>query len=350
MHCSSVKITVIVPCYNEQESLPDFLDETLAVLSSLDVSYELLFIDDGSIDNTPNIILEAVKKNRQLRAIIFSRNFGKEAAITAGLDCATGDAVIIMDADLQHPPDMIPVLIEKWRKHKVEMVVPCNTARESQSFLLKFISRTFYRVFRKITGLRIPNSGSDFRLMDRKVVEAIRLLPERNRFMKAIYAWPGFNVLPLEYTVRPRVFGTTKWSFWKRWNFALDGIFGYSSSLLKIWTYIGAVIASGSLLYAFYLGVEGLIYGSNVVHGVLTVAVLLLFFNGLLLINNGIMGEYIARIYDEVKHRPIYCVKTDTGNGNDKEPDEMNRGRAPVSQQGHPDNDSGKVSPYVDDR
>ncbi|WP_419788224.1 glycosyltransferase family 2 protein [Pseudodesulfovibrio sp.] len=304
----SPEISLIVPCFNEEEALPHFFRKIFSVLEATKLSYELIMMDDGSSDNTPNIIALESGRNPSVKGLVFSRNFGKEAAISAGLEAAKGNAVIIMDSDLQHPPELIPLLIEKWQEG-YDMVIPCNHNRAGQSWLLKLFSRLFYSVIKRLAQIDIPPSGSDFRLMDRKVVDAINSLPERNRFMKGIYAWSGFETLTIPYETRPREYGQAKWNFWKRWNFALDGIFAYSSVPLRIWTYIGFVIALASIMWAFWVGIDALLFGVKVTMGITTTTIMVLFLNGLLMISIGIIGEYVCRIFEEVKQRPIYIIK-----------------------------------------
>lgn len=306
------EISIVVPCYNEEESLPYFLAELRSVMKQTGLSYELLFVDDGSGDNTPNIIALEAGRDAAVRGLIFSRNFGKEAAITAGLHAARGKGVILMDADLQHPPELIPSMLEKWREG-YDMVIPCNANRAGQSWFLKLLSCVFYVIFKKLSQIGIPPSGSDFRLLDRKVVDAINQLPERNRFMKGIYAWPGFSFHTMPYQTRPRAHGSTKWNFWKRWNFALDGIFSYSSLPLRIWTYLGVLIALCSILWAFWIALDALLFGVQVTLGITTTTIMVLFLNGLVMISVGILGEYVGRIFEEVKRRPVYVIKHTIG-------------------------------------
>jgi len=309
-----LSLSVIVPCFNEEESLPHFLQVVIPVLEEMGRPYELLLIDDGSKDNTSNIIVMETQRNAHVRGIVLSRNFGKEAALTAGLDEATGDAVIMMDADLQHPPELLPELVAKWEEG-YDMVVPCNHNRAGQSWLLRLLSRSFYKIITQISSVKLPPSASDFRLMDRTVVNAIKALPERSRFMKGIYAWAGFKTYLMEYQTKPRLYGSPKWNFWSRWNFALDGIFAYSSLPLRIWMYIGVFVALFSLAWAFWIAISAVLYGVNVVVGITTTTILVLFMNGLLMISIGIIGEYVGRIFEEVKQRPIYIVKNRVGKG-----------------------------------
>lgn len=304
-------ISIIVPAYNEQGNIRLFV-ETLSATLQDETEYEILFIDDGSSDETLTVLKEEAEKDSRVKAVSFSRNFGKESAVTCGLQHAGGDAVIIMDADLQHPPDVIPYMLQKWREG-MDMVVPLNLKRVEASPLYKLGAESFYRLISAIGQVNLPVGGSDFRLISRPVVDVICALPERNRFMKAIYMFPGFDVHTFPYEVQQRHSGVSKWNYWKLWNFALDGLFGFSSMPLKIWMYVGFFLSVCSVGHAFYIGVDALINGVHVVKGVTTVAVFLFFLMGLLMMSIGVLGEYVARIYDEVKQRPLYVVKEKIG-------------------------------------
>lgn len=300
-------LSLVIPVYNEAEALPRFIELVEEALKAQENNYEIIFVNDGSSDDSLDILLGYTDRNSVV-VIDLARNFGKEAAVTCGLSYARGDAVIIMDADLQHPVSLIPELLEKWREG-YEMVVPRNVARENESAVYRWLAHTFYRVIHAIGTIDIPPGASDFRLLDRKVVSVICHLPERNRFMKGIYAWPGFSVFYLPYNTEDRYAGTSKWRPWQLWNLALDGIFSFSAAPLRIWTYLGCIIALVAFLWAFKIGVSALIYGIQVVPGVTTVAILVLFTLGLLMVQGGIQGEYIARIFEEVKGRPLYVVR-----------------------------------------
>ncbi len=304
--------SIVVPAFNEEENISAFVASLVLVLQEVDVDYEILFVDDGSQDGTLDVIKKEMKKNGKLRVLQFARNFGKEAAITCGLENAAGDVVIIMDSDLQHPPSVIPYMLDKW-KEGFDMVVPLNLERSSEGLFYKKGSAFFYKLIGALSQVDLPVGGSDFRLIARPVVDVINSLSERNRFMKAIYAFPGFNVHTFPYKVQARHRGQSKWNYWKLWNFALDGLFGFSSMPLKIWMYVGFAISLLSILNGLYIGLDALINGIKVVKGVTTLAVFLFFLMGLMMISLGILGEYVARIYDEVKRRPIYVVQEKKG-------------------------------------
>ncbi|MEW6077414.1 MAG: glycosyltransferase family 2 protein [Thermodesulfobacteriota bacterium] len=306
-------ITVLVPCYNEMNNIPPFLEEIVPVLDTLPVTWEMLFINDGSTDATAAVIAAAHGNDHRIKCLSFSRNFGKEAALTCGLGFAKGRAVLIIDADLQHPPAVIPEMIRLWREEGYDMVVPLNTARTGEGIVKKHLTRLYYRILRIVTQVDILPGGSDFRLIDGKVVAVINQLPERTRFMKGIYAWAGFRVTSFPYLVRTRRLNQSKWKFVRLWNFALDGLFGFSTFPLRLWTYVGFLIAFLSFLRGLMIGVDALLHGIHVARGVTTVAVFLFFLIGLLMVSNGIQGEYLARVYEEVKGRPLYVIASAIG-------------------------------------
>ena len=306
-----IKLAIIVPAYNEESNIEPFISEIVPILEGINVDWGILFIDDGSGDNTLQKIKEINQKDGRIKAVALSRNFGKESAITCGIEQTDSDVVIIMDADLQHPPSIIYEMIRLWRDG-YNMVVPLNQERTGQKSLYKKLATLFYGIMAKANRFEMPIGGSDFRLIDRKCINAIKELKERNRFMKALYAYPGFRVATTTYQVRERKFGSSKWNLFKLWNFALDGILGFSSAPLKIWTYIGLIVAFCSFFYGGYLICNVLINGKEL-PGWTTLATLMLFFNGMLMISIGILGEYVARIFDEVKDRPLYFVKERIG-------------------------------------
>ncbi len=300
-------ISLVVPCYDEEESLPRFLREVVPVLEGAGVSFEILFVDDGSMDRTPELIEEAAQADPRIRGLQLSRNFGKEAALSAGLDHVWGRAVIPMDVDLQDPPSLLPEMIALW-KQGYASVLAVREKRSSDTFFKRTSARLFYKLIRKVSSVNIVENAGDFRLMDRKVVDVVRRMPERNRFMKGMLAWPGFSMATVSYHRQERVASTSKWTYWKLWNFALSGIFGFSSIPLRLWTYLGGLVALGSLIWAFWVGLSALIHGIKVVHGITTTTILVLFMNSLVMIGIGVVGEYIARIFEEVKQRPVYVV------------------------------------------
>ena len=310
-----VELTILVPVLNEEDSIGLFLETITPVLESLGNTYEILFVDDGSRDQTPAIIYGSAKRDPRVNGIILSRNFGKEAALSCGLDHARGEAVIPMDVDMQDPPNLIPLMVERWREGS-DIVLAVRRNRKDDSWFKRNSANAFYSLISKMTSVDIVPNAGDFRLMDRKVIEALKLVRERNRFMKGLMSWPGFMTTKVYYDRPPRAKGTSKWNGWKLWNFALDGIFGFSSIPLRVWTYIGGLIALASFFYAAFIVVRTLLLGVAV-PGYASTITLILFLNGLLMISNGIQGEYIARMFEEVKARPLYLVRERIGRGSE---------------------------------
>ncbi len=301
------RVSLIVPVYNEVGAIEPFINAVEAATSAVDAELEILFVDDGSSDATCDEIAAAAERHAiPIQLLALSRNFGKEAALTAGLDAAAGDAVIPIDVDLQHPPEIIPLFIEEWRRGS-KVVYGRRIERGGESWLRRTMSRIFYRVFNALAQSDIPPDAGDFRLMDRSVVAALSNYRERTRFMKGLFSAVGFKTAHVAYETPARQVGATKWSYWKLWNFALDGIFSFSTVPIRIWTYVGALIASVSLLYALWIVATTLILGLDV-PGYASLITAILFMGGVQLISLGIIGEYIARIFLETKQRPIYTV------------------------------------------
>ncbi|WP_198515204.1 glycosyltransferase family 2 protein [Spiribacter roseus] len=300
-------LSLIVPVLNEAHSLRRFLDETLEVLLPVVPALEVIFIDDGSTDGTLEILRELSSTYPGARYVSFSRNFGKEAALSAGLQHATGDAVVPMDADLQHPPEAVIDFIDVWRHRGVEVVYGIPASKQAETASKTATSSWFYRLFNKISEVDIPASAGDFRLLDRVVVDTINRLPERNRFMKGIYAWAGFRSEAVIYQQRGRLTGTSRFNYWKLWNFALDGFIGFSTWPLRIWTYIGGIIALSAFVYMAIIITKTLIWGIDT-PGYASLMSAVLFFGGMQLLSIGILGEYVARMFSETKRRPLYVV------------------------------------------
>ncbi len=299
-------ISIVAPCYNEAESVDLFTDTVMKIIEDGDYDWELVFVDDGSTDDTGAKLLALADKHPEIRVVAFSRNFGKEAALTAGLDYAKGDAVIVMDVDLQDPPELITAFIAKWRQG-YDVVYGSREDRTSDDYAKRFTAEGFYRVFNKISGVKIPENTGDYRLIDRRVVETIRSLPERSRFMKGLFAWVGYNSVGVSYTRPERAAGTTKFNFWRLWNFALDGFVSFSTAPLRVWSYLGGVVAFFSFLYATIIIFRTLVTGADV-PGYASLLVFILFFGSVQIISVGVLGEYISRLFVEVKRRPIYVV------------------------------------------
>lgn len=302
------KISLIVPCYNEQESIELFV-KTVNDLFVANASYqlELIAINDGSKDLTLFKLLELQKSYAFLKIVDFSRNFGKESALSAGLMYATGDAVVPIDADLQHPPHLVLEMLSLWQEG-YEVVLAKRNDRKTDSKLQRVTAQFFYKIHNKISDTEIPADVGDFRLMDRKVVDALNALTENRRFMKGLFAWVGFKTTTISYDVAPRLMGSSKFKTWQLWNFALEGITSFSTAPLKVWTYAGVLIAGVSLLYAFYIIVKTLVFGSDLA-GYPSIMISILFMGGVQLISIGTLGEYIGRIYVESKNRPSYIVR-----------------------------------------
>ncbi|CAG9165036.1 putative glycosyltransferase [Cupriavidus laharis] len=301
-------LSLVVPFYNEGDALHAFFARVMPILESIPAArFEIVCINDGSADDTLSKLVGIARRDGRVRVIDLTRNFGKEAALTAGIDEAFGDAVIPIDADLQDPPELIPTLVEKWRQG-AEVVLAQRASRASDSRLKRVTAAAYYRVHNCLSDLKIPENVGDFRLMDRVVVNALKQLPERHRFMKGLFAWVGFSTEIVQYEREPRSAGESKFSGWRLWNLALEGITSFSTLPLRSWTYLGCFIAMLAFCYGVYIVVRTIILGVDV-PGYASVLSLLLFFGGVQLIGLGVVGEYIGRIYDESKGRPIYLVK-----------------------------------------
>ncbi|MDJ0577419.1 MAG: glycosyltransferase family 2 protein [Xenococcaceae cyanobacterium MO_234.B1] len=310
-HSPEIEISVVVPLYNEEENIDYLFTRLLSVLDKLETSYEVVCINDGSRDNTLKQLIEYHHQNPNIKVINLSRNFGKEIALTAGIDYARGEAVIPIDADLQDPPELIEELVAKWRQG-YDIVYATRRSRQGETWLKRFTADAFYKTIGKMTKISIPANTGDFRLLDRKVVEALKQIPERTRFMKGLFAWVGYKQTSVMFDREPRAAGTTTWNYWKLWNFAIDGITSFSFVPLKIWSYIGLFISFLSLLYASFLVIRTLILGIDV-PGYASLMVAVLFFGGIQLITLGVIGEYLGRVYEEVKGRPLYFVRESYG-------------------------------------
>ncbi|QTN30477.1 glycosyltransferase family 2 protein [Rhodoferax sp. AJA081-3] len=304
-------MSLVVPAYNESENISQFLNAVKVVLQPTGLSYEIIMVNDGSRDDTLAILVEAVSENAHLRVIDLTRNFGKEAALTAGLDAATGNAVIPMDADLQHPPELIPQLIHHWREG-YDVVLCRRASRNTDHWLQRWFSNFFYKVHNAVSDHAIPPDVGDFRLLDKKVVAALRLLPERRRFMKGIFSWVGFRSTVVEFEANERYAGKSSFSGWKLWNFALEGITSFSTLPLRIWTYVGGLVSIFAIGYAIKVVISTLVSGTDL-PGYPSLFCAILFLGGVQLIGIGVLGEYIGRIYSEVKQRPIYLVRSRFG-------------------------------------
>ncbi len=326
-HSEIPTLSIVAPCYNEAAAIGTFFGRMRETLDQLGVAWEIVCVNDGSRDDTLALLVAEARRDARVKVVDFTRNFGKEAALTAGLETARGRAVVPIDVDLQDPPELIGEMLAKWREG-FDVVYATRIARDSDTFMKRLTARLFYRLYNRLTTVAIPPNAGDFRLMDRRVVEAIKQLPERNRFMKGLFAWPGFRQTEVAYERRPREQGDTKFSYWRLWNFALDGLTSFSTVPLRVWTYLGGIVALLAFLYAAYLVVRTLIYGIDV-PGYASLMVVMLFLGGVQLVSLGILGEYLGRTYDEVKRRPIYLVDRvydfEAGDADSRDIDERRR-------------------------
>lgn len=306
-------LSIVLPAYNEEQNIANTTRVLSALMEEQGIDYELVFISDGSIDRTYEEIEKAAKGNAHVRGARFSRNFGKEAAIFAGLQLSTGDAVVVMDCDLQHPPQVIPQMWEKWQKG-AEIVEGIKADRGKESLGYKLSAGLFYKVMSKLIKIDM-NASSDFKLLDRKVVDVLLQLPERNTFFRALTFWAGFRTETVEYKVQERQFGVSKWSFWSLMKYAITNATSFSTLPLQVVTLMGTVSILGSVI----LFIQTLVryFMGTSVEGFTTVILLILIIGGFIMLSLGVIGHYIARIYEEVKGRPKYIISQTTGKGRD---------------------------------
>jgi len=302
-----IKLSLVVPVFNEYESVSLFLGRVKQIFDKSLINLEILFINDGSTDKTLEHLIELQQDNSDIVIVDLSRNFGKEAALTAGLKIASGNLVVPIDVDLQDPPELILEMIEKWRQG-FDVVLARRINRDADSWIKKRSALWFYRIHNKISELKIPENVGDFRLMSRIVVDAMNDLPESRRFMKGLFAWVGFRTAYVDYLRPKRIAGTSKFNGWRLWNFALEGITSFSTDPLRIWTYVGAIVAMASFLFGIFMIMKVIISGIDV-PGYASVIVAVTFIGGLQLVGIGILGEYLGRSYIESKRRPVYLVR-----------------------------------------
>jgi polyisoprenyl-phosphate glycosyltransferase len=305
------RLAIVAPFYNEGAHVSRFLDRLLAVLAGMDVDWTVVCINDGSADDTLAHLVAAHGREPRIKVIDFSRNFGKEYALTAGLDHCEADAVVLMDSDLQHPPEMLPAMVAKWREG-FEVVYMVRQSRGDVGLLGGLGRRLFYLTFRLASDVRLPPEAGDFRLLDALVVRAIRSLPERTRFMKGIYHWVGFRQIGLPYEEATRGDGRSKWGLWRLTALAVDGISAFSNLPLRLWGMLGAAIAGISMIYGLTRVVRYFTHGVDV-PGYESIIVAVLFLGGIQLLSLGVLGGYIGRIFNEVKGRPLYIVRRTYG-------------------------------------
>lgn len=299
-------ISIVAPAYNEQDVIVEFHRRVSEILRNIGAPYELVLVNDGSSDNTLTLMHALQADDPQVMVLDLSRNFGKEIALSAGLDHSSGEVVVVLDADLQDPPELIPEMLKGWREG-YDVVYGVRSDRDGESWLKKATAQLFYRLIGSVSRVAIPRDTGDFRLMTQRVVRELSRLREEHRFMKGLFAWVGFPSRPLVYRRDRRQAGISKWSYWKLWNLALEGITSFTIGPLKIATYLGLSVAVMSLLYAAIVIWKTLMYGDPV-RGYPSLLVTVLFLGGVQLISIGVLGEYIGRIFNEVKGRPLYLV------------------------------------------
>lgn len=298
----------MVPVFNEEDVLGEFYKRTSETLDAIPFETEIIFVNDGSTDSSLEFMTRLQSHDPRVAIIDLSRNFGKEAAMTAGLDHSSGDAVVIIDADLQDPPELIPEMIKYWQDG-YDVVFARRSSRHGETFLKKFTAKIFYRVMQRFSRVPIPQDTGDFRLMSRRAVDSLGRIRETHRFMKGLFAWIGYPQKAILYQRDPRYAGETKWNYWKLWNFAIEGITSFTEAPLKLATYLGLFTALIAFVYSAWMIFKTIMYG-NPVAGYPSLMVVVLFLGGVQLMSIGIIGEYLGRTFSESKHRPLYFVNT----------------------------------------
>jgi glycosyltransferase involved in cell wall biosynthesis len=306
LHTSQALISIVIPAYNEAAVLAESHRRLTAVIDSMPYAFEIIFVNDGSTDATKEIIHTLHAQNSRVALVNLSRNFGKEVALTAGLDHANGDAVVVIDADLQDPPELIPELVDKWQQG-FDVVYATRRKRHGESWLKKMTAALFYRLMLRISRIQIPADTGDFRILSRRAAQAVTQFREQHRFMKGLFAWVGFRQTSITYDRDPRHGGETKWNYLQLWNFALEGITSFTVAPLKISAYLGILTAAGAFVYGAIIIMKTLIYGADM-PGYPSLMVVILFLGGIQLIAIGIIGEYLGRTFNESKNRPLYFV------------------------------------------
>ena len=302
-------LSIVAPCYNEEAVIDVFLEKIFEVLERLGRSFEIVFVNDGSRDNTLEVLKAKSKEYAGIRVINLSRNFGKEAALTAGIDAARGEVVVPIDVDLQDPPELILEFVKKYEEG-YDVVVGKRVDRTTDTPAKRISAELFYKMHNKLSDIQIPHNVGDYRLMSRRVVEELKKLPETQRFMKGIFAWLGFKTAVVEYKREARAAGDSSFNSWKLWNFALDGITSFSTAPLRVWLYVGIVLAFIAFLFGAWIILKTLLFGADT-PGYASMITVILFLGGIQLMGIGILGEYIGRIYLESKNRPIYIVENE---------------------------------------
>ncbi|WP_426286896.1 glycosyltransferase family 2 protein [Luteibacter sp. E-22] len=307
----SFSLAIVVPAYNEAQVIDSFHSRLVTVLDAIDASAHIVYVDDGSQDETWARLCALADRDPRVEAMRLSRNFGKEAALTAGLDHVDADAVVVIDADLQDPPEVIPALIARWREGN-DVVYATRGERDGETRTKKFTSAAFYRVMERVSDTPLPRDTGDFRLLSRRAVEALRGLRERQRFMKGLFAWIGYRQAAVTYHRDARYAGSTKWNYWRLTNLAIEGITSFSTAPLRIATWLGVSAATLAFLYGLWVLLKVLIWGDPV-RGYPTLMVVILFLGGAQLLALGVIGEYVGRTYSESKRRPLYYVESRRG-------------------------------------
>jgi glycosyltransferase involved in cell wall biosynthesis len=304
-------VSLVVPCYNEAVGLASFWARASDALDALGAPAEAVFVDDGSRDSTFAVLAALAARDPRVRVLSLSRNFGKEIALAAGLDHARGDAVVPIDADLQHPPELLGELVARWREGN-DVVIALRRDRATDGIGRRIASDLFHRLFSRVSATPVPRGAGDFRLLARPVVDALKRMPERTRYMKGMYAWVGFRTATVGYDVEERAAGRSRYGLLKLWRLAIDGIVSFSALPLRLSSFLGALFALVALAYGAWLVVRTLLHGIDV-PGYASLMVVVLFLGGVQLLSLGVIGEYLGRVYDEVKARPLYVVRARLG-------------------------------------
>jgi dolichol-phosphate mannosyltransferase len=310
-------ISIVIPVFNEEDCIELLYLQLVSVLSEIEMDYEIIFVDDGSTDDSVNLIKALNQSNHNVKLVQFSRNFGHQIALTAGLDYARGQVVVVMDADLQHPPEFIPEMLKKWREG-FDIVYTVRQDTEDASLLKRVTANCFYILFNKLAHINMPSNSADFRLMDRKVVNSFKQIRERTRFMRGLTSWIGFNTTGIEYIAKPRAAGETKYSIKKMIKFAIEGITSFSTVPLYFSIYLGFLFSGLGFFYSLYV-IYIRIFSNIAIPGWSSTIMLTTIIGGIQLITLGMIGVYIGKIFDEVKQRPLYLVQTLLGFGNGEE-------------------------------
>ncbi len=316
-------LSIAIPVLNEERGLSRLLDRLVAVLDGLGRPWEVIFVDDGSKDGTAAMLMALNARDPRFKAVVLSRNFGKEIAVAAGLRYASGAAAIVMDGDLQHPPESIPALVRQWEQG-YDVVYGERSNRATDTALHRFTAKLFYGIFSSMSRTELPQGAGDFRLLDRRVVDVLNRMDERARFNKGLFAWVGFRSIGIPYEVAARGEGGSRWRWRQLMRFALDGLVSFTTIPLRVWSYLGLFVSACAFLFALFILVESLVFGISA-PGFPTLIISIMFFSGIQLISLGVIGEYLGRVYEEVKGRPLFVVSREIGLGDDHGPQPTDR-------------------------